>query len=58
MVKIVEEEYVPCADDDIKGQLDELIMAIKALKPGEVLSIKAVDRLNTLAEHLSKEVNG
>lgn len=57
MVKIIDEGYVPCADDDTKGQLDELIMAIKALKPGEVLSIKVVDRLNTLAEHLSREVN-
>lgn len=58
MIGIIEEEYVPCADDNLTSQLDELINAIKALKPGEVLSIKAVDRLNALAEQLHKEVNG
>ena len=58
MIGIVEEEYAPCVDDDLTGQLNELITAIKALKPGEVLSIKAVDRLNALAVQLHKEVNG
>lgn len=58
MIGILEEDYQPCVDNDLMGQLDELINAIKALKPGEVLSIKAVDRLNALAEQLHKEVNG
>lgn len=54
MVRIVENEQRP--DELPKASLSDLLATIRALRPGETLSIQAVEHLNTLAERLNKEV--
>lgn len=51
--RILENEQRP--DELPEASLSDLLAAIKALRPGETLSIQAVEHLNTLAERLNKE---